>query len=114
LKDLTWYFDSGAEVDQAYFQNPDNHFLAYRLDGTEAGDPAVSVYVGYNGWSQPIAVTIPQPLSGDQWYLVADTSSNAESWGNIHAAGQEMALASDLYTVQGRSLILLIERQSGL
>ena len=50
LKDLTWYFDSGAEVDQTYFQNPDNHFLAYRLDGSEFGDPAISVYVAYNGW----------------------------------------------------------------
>lgn len=110
LKDLTWYFDSGAEVDQNYFQNPDNHFLAYRLDGTEFGDPAVSVYVGYNGWSQAIPVTIPATLAGSIWYVVADTSSNAESWGNIYPAGQEMALAGNQYTVQGRSLILLIER----
>jgi glycogen operon protein len=29
LNDLTWYFDTGAEVTQDYFANPDNHFLAY-------------------------------------------------------------------------------------
>jgi len=109
LKDLTWYFDTGAEVTQDYFANPNNHFLAYRIDGTEFGDPAASVYVAYNGWTDPITVTIPSPLAGNHWYVAADTSSNAEAWGNIHAAGQEVALGANQYIVNGRSLILLIE-----
>ena len=108
LKDLTWYYDTGAEVTQDYFANPNNHFLAYRIDGTEFGDSAVSIYVAYNGWSGPINVTIPAPLTA--WRLVADTSSNAESWGNIYAAGQEVALSGDQYTVDGRSLVVLLER----
>jgi glycogen operon protein len=110
LKDLTWYLDSGAEVDQNYFANANNHFLAYRIDGSEAGDPAVSVYVAYNGWSEPIAVTVPPPLPGNSWHLVADSSSNAAAFGNIYAAGQEPVLPAGPYTVQGRSLVLLIER----
>jgi glycogen operon protein len=110
LKDLTWYFDIGAEVDQTYFQNPDNHFLAYQLDGSEFGDPAVSVYVAYNGWFNPISATLPAPLQGNSWYLVADTSSAAEPWGNIHSAGQEVKVTDPAYTVQGRSVVLLIER----
>jgi len=110
LKDLTWYFDSGAEVDQAYFADPNNHFLAYRLDGTEAGDTVVSVYVAYNGWSDAITSTIPAPLTGNNWYVVADTSSAAEPWGNIHAAGQEVILSGNTYIVNGRSVVLMIER----
>jgi isoamylase len=110
LQDLTWYFDTGAEVSQEYFANPNNHFLAYRIDGTEFGDGAVSIYVAYNGWTDPITVTIPSPLAGDAWYVVADTSSNAEPWGNIHAAGQETALGGGQYVVNGRSLVLLLER----
>jgi glycogen operon protein len=110
LKDLTWYFDSGAEVTQNYFANPDNHFLAYRIDGTEFGDPSGSVYVAYNGWSSAIQTTIPMPLVGNRWYVVADTSSNAERWGNIHPAGQEVALGQNQYLVNAHSLVLLIER----
>jgi isoamylase len=110
LNDLTWYFDTGGEVSQDYFANADNHFLAYRVDGTEFGDGAASIYVGYNGWIDTVTVTIPAPLAGKQWYVVADTSSNAEPWGNIHAAGQEVVFGGNPYIVNGRSLILLLER----
>jgi glycogen operon protein len=110
LKDLTWYFDSGEEADQTYFQNPDNHFLAYRLDGSEHGDPAASVYVAYNAWSDAISATLPPPLPGNRWFLVADTSSAAEPWGNIYASGQEVKVGGQSYYVQGRSVVLLIER----
>ena len=110
LKDLTWYSDSGAEVDQAYFANPNNHFLAFRLDGTEAGDTAVSVYVAYNGWVDPITTTIPAPLAGNSWFVVGDTSSAAETWGNMRTAGQEVKLTGTRYVVNSRSVVLLIER----
>jgi isoamylase len=110
LKDLTWYFDSGAEVSQDYFANPDNHFLAYRLDGTQFGDPSPSIYVAYNGWSQSIVVNVPAPLPGNNWFLVTDTSSSAEVWGNIHPAGQEAQLTTTQYTIQSRSIFVLIER----
>ena len=104
LKDLTWYFDTGAEVDQAYFADPNNHFLAYRIDGTEAADPAVSIYVAYNGYFDPITSTIPAPLPGNAWYVVADTGS-----GVVQPPGQEPKLQGNTYTVAGRSLALLIE-----
>jgi isoamylase len=110
LKDLTWYFDSGQEVTPDYFSNPANHFLAYRFDGTEFGDPSFSVYMAYNAWSQPIVVNLPSPLGGNHWFLVADTSSNAEAWGNIHPPGQEAQLPGSQYTIQSRSIFLLIER----
>jgi len=110
LKDLTWYFDCGAEVDQAYFADPNNHFLAYRIDGSEVGDAATSIYVGYNGYFQAIDVSLPAPLAGNSWSLVADTSPNAAAWGNIYPAGQEQQLGASQYTAQGRSIFLLMER----
>lgn len=110
LKDLTWYTDSGAEVDGAYFANPNNHFLAYRIDGTEFGDPAASVYAAYNGWINPVVATMPVNLAGKRWFLVADTSAAAEAWGNIHPAGQEALLGAMQYSVAGRSMALLIEK----
>jgi glycogen operon protein len=110
LKDLSWYFETGQEVSQEYFANPANHFLAFRVDGTEFGDSADSIYVAYNGWTDAITVTIPESLPGKVWYVVADTSSNAEAWGNIHRAGQEVRLGGGSYIVSGRSLVLLLER----
>jgi isoamylase len=58
LKDLTWYFETVQEVSQEYFANPSNHFLAFRVDGTEFGDSADSIYVAYNGWTDAITVAI--------------------------------------------------------
>jgi glycogen operon protein len=109
-QNLTWYDDSGAEVTQSYFANPANHFLAYRIDGAAFQDPAVSVYVAYNGWVDAISAAIPPARSGSAWFVVADTSANAEAWGNIHPASQEVALGGGRYEVDGRSVIALIER----
>jgi glycogen operon protein len=110
LKDLTWYLASGAEPDIDYFTNPNNHFLAYRMDGTEVGDPAASIYVAYNGWINPVVATLPLNLPDKRWHIVADTSAGAEAWGNIHAAGQEAKLDGQHYELAGRSLGLFIEK----
>ena len=70
----------------------------------------MSVYVAYNGWVDAISAAIPPARSGSAWFVVADTSANAEAWGNIHPASQEVALGGGRYTVNGRSVIALIER----
>jgi len=108
LKDLSWYSDT-SEADEAYFEDADNHFLAYRIDGTEFGDSAGSIYVAYNGWINPVVATLPVNLPAKRWYLVADTSAVAEAWGNIHTAGAEVRLGAPQYSVAGRSVVLLIE-----
>jgi glycogen operon protein len=109
-RNLTWFDDSGTEATQSYFANPARHFLAYRIDGTAYQDPAVAVYVAYNSWSGAVRVTIPPPRGGSAWFVVADTSANAESWGNIHPASQEVALGGGQYLVNARSVIALIAR----
>jgi len=110
LKDLTWYLASGAEPDIDYFTNPNNYFLAYRIDGTELEDSAASIYVAYNGWIHPVMATLPLNLSDRRWHIVADTSASAEAWGNIHAAGREVKLDRQQYELAGRSMVLLIEK----
>ena len=110
LKDLTWLKNDANEIDQTYFANPDNHFLAYRIDGSEFGDSVTSLYVAYNGWIDPVPATLPANLPGKNWFQVADSSAAAESWGNIHALGHETLLPIPRYSVSGRSLLLLIER----
>jgi hypothetical protein len=49
------------------------------------GDPKcifkVSVYLAYNGWSGAIQTTIPAPLDGSRWYVVADIRSDTDGLG---------------------------------
>jgi glycogen operon protein len=110
LKDLTWLKNDASEVDQPYFDDPNNHFLAYRIDGSEFGDSVTSLYIAYNGWIDPISTTLPVNLPGKSWFLVADSSAAAEPWGNIYPPGQEKLLPSAPCSVAGRSLLLLMEK----
>ena len=75
---MTWVRDNGQEADAGYLADNQNHFIAFRLDGTEVGDPSASIFVAYNGFSADIPATLPANLSGNRWYLVADTASPLE------------------------------------
>jgi isoamylase len=110
LKDIAWLTDGGAEANGAYMNNPNNHFLAFRLDGARAGDSAASVYVAYNGWSGQVTATLPAPRPGKAWYRVSDTAAWMESQGNFTEPGQEQQLGGGTYGLAGRSVLLLIER----
>jgi glycogen operon protein len=110
LKDITWYRDDALEPDNAYWAAKDRHFLAFRIDGTECGDPAASIYVGYNGWREPIPISLPTPLTGHSWYRASDTAAWMENQGNAQDAGQEDRLDSRSYQMDRRSVLLLIER----
>ncbi|MDQ3336674.1 MAG: isoamylase [Myxococcota bacterium] len=110
VKDITWYRDNGAEADGAYMDNPSMHFLAYRIDGTELGDSAKSIYVAYNAWSGQVTATLPALPSGRSWYRVADTAAWMESRGNAVNAGQEERMGNATYDLAGRSVLVLIEK----
>ena len=90
--------------------DPDRHFLAFRIDGGPAGDDAASIYVAYNGWSAEVTATLPAPRAGISWYRVGDTAAWMESSGNFVDPGQEEPLDGATYGMTGRSLLLLIER----
>jgi glycogen operon protein len=112
LKDITWLSDSGQEADANYFNNANNHFLAFRLNGqaTVPSEPSSSIYIAYNGWSGAVTATLPNNLPGKNWYRVADTAAWMEGRDNFTAVGQEDLLANNTYSVTARSLLLLIEK----
>ena len=110
LKDIAWLSDTGAEASGAYMDDANNHFLAFRIDGAPAADPAASIYVAYNGWSGPVTATLPAPRAGKSWFRVSDTGEWMESRGNATDPGQEDQLGGTSYELAGRSLLLLIER----
>ena len=108
-KDLTWLRNDGGEVDGPYFNNPQNHFLAWMLDGTEFGDSASAIYIAYNGWIQTVNAVLPPNQNGKRWLEVANTSVAALSWGNIRPPGSEVVFGFPDIDVPARSLVLLIE-----
>jgi glycogen operon protein len=112
LKDLTWYRDDGQEADPAYMSDKSRHFIAYRIDATESRvkDPAHSIYIAYNGWWQPLTVTLPAPSTGHAWYRAGDTAAWMEPQSNFKEIGQEDRLKDRTYEMKGRSVLALIER----
>ncbi|MEA3211355.1 MAG: isoamylase [Chthoniobacter sp.] len=110
LKDIIWLTTAGQEADPGYMSNPDNHFLGFRIDGTEEGDSVSSIYVAYNGWSEKLPVHLPVNLGGKQWFRVCDTAAWMEGRDNFVAPGAEEPMASGDYEVNGRSILVLVER----
>jgi glycogen operon protein len=109
---LQWFTAAGSTPDSTYWGDPNQHAIAWRIDGTEFGDPAPAIYVGYNGWSGDVTFTLPSPGSGRQWYRVTDTSNWAEGPGQVATPGSEAFIggAGTNYLLRGRGLLLLIAR----
>lgn len=112
IPQMSWYTPGGSAPDAAYWDNPSNHALAWRIDGTELGDSSSAVYVGYNGWSGDVDFTLPSPGAGKQWYRVTDTSAWAEGPGQIASPGAEAVIggAGTSYRLGGRALLVLIAK----
>jgi glycogen operon protein len=107
LKDVTWVRDSGQEADGGYLANPANHFIAFRLDGTEVGDPSASILVAYNAYFKDIRFSLPANLPGRQWRLVADTAASHESTDNL--ATPPNPVSGPSYDVTARSVAIFVE-----
>lgn len=89
------------------------HALAWRIDGTEFGDPAAAIYVAYNGWSGPVEFSLPWPgRQASAWYRVTDTCDWAEGPGQVRAAGSEDHIGGEWsrYRLCGRGLLLLVAK----
>lgn len=112
MEQMRWFKPDGAQADSAYFTNANNHAIAWRIDGSEFGDPASAIYVAYNGWSGNVSFTLPWPGAGKQWYRVTDTATWNEGPNTVVVPGSEALIGGEytVYSVQGRSLLLLIAK----
>ncbi|MFG2010597.1 glycogen debranching protein [Micromonospora sp. NPDC048868] len=112
LAQLAWFTPAGTSPDAAYWGNAGNHALGWRIDGTEFGDPAPAIYVGYNGWSGDVNFTLPSPGAGKSWHRVTDTATWAEGANQVAVPGSETLIGGQgtTYLLRGRSLLLLVAR----
>jgi glycogen operon protein len=108
LKDVTWVRDNGQEADAGYLSNNHNHFIAFRLDGTEVGDPSASIFVAYNGFFADIPATLPANLPGNRWHLVVDTSVALEVQDNV--ASPPRRIDPPTYRTTARSVTIFVEQ----
>lgn len=112
MEQLRWFMPNGQQATSTYFSDPSNHAIAWRLDGSEFGDPASALYVAYNGWSGDVSFTLPWPGAGKAWYRVTDTATWNEGANAVVAPGNEAYIGGEgiAYGVQARSVLLLIAK----
>jgi isoamylase len=96
--DVQWY-GVGANTDQS----DSSHSLAYSLRGASLGD--ADLYVMINAYWEPLTFTIQEGQAG-AWRVAVDTSQPSPN--DIFAAGTEPQLASLIYLVQARSIVVLL------
>lgn len=112
MEQLRWFRPDGQQADAGYFGDSGNHAIAWRIDGSEFGDPASAIYVAYNGWSGPVDFTLPWPGAGKSWYRVTDTAAWNEGADAVRLPGAEDPIGGEwtVYGLHGRSLLVLIAR----
>jgi isoamylase len=113
MEQLRWFKPDGAQADAAYFNNANNHAIAWRIDGTELGDTAKAIYIAYNGWQGAVNFTLP--WTGQQatsWYRVTDTCDWAEGGNQVRQPGSEDIIGGEntVYELCARGLLVLIAK----
>ena len=103
---LLWWTPAATTADAGYFNDPNNHAIAWQLSDSQP------IYVAYNGWSSSVNFTLPSPATGTSWYRVTDTCNWAEGLNQVSPPGTEAPLGGSgyVYNLCGRGLLLLIAR----
>jgi len=109
---VRWFRPDGGDADSAYFTNPDNHAIAWTIDGSAFQDPNGSLYIAYNAWSGNVTFTLPSPGDGKSWFRAMDTSPFLEAGGSMVAPGAEEKIggAGATYGLGGRAVLVLIAK----
>lgn len=112
MEQLRWFRPDGTPADSEYMTDPDNHALAWRLDGSELGDSASALYMAYNASEGKVDFTLPWPGLGKRWYHVADTAAWNEGPEAVAESGYESYIGGEgtLYHLHGRAVVVLIAK----
>jgi glycogen operon protein len=112
MEQLRWFKPDGMVADATYFNSPDNHAIAWRIDGSEFGDTASAIYVAYNAWSGTVNFILPWPGNGKRWYRVTDTCNWAEGANQVRTPGTEDLIGGEFtnYGVCGRGALVLVAK----
>ncbi|MBL4823293.1 MAG: glycogen-debranching protein [Colwellia sp.] len=112
MEQLRWFKPDGNVAQGDYFDDANNHAIAYRIDSSEFGEQTSAIYIAYNGWSAQVNFTLPWPGNGKKWYRVTDTSNWNEGSNSVKSAGGEDYIGGEgtNYGLGGRAILLLIAK----
>lgn len=112
MEQLRWFKPDGSVAQGDYFNDANNHAIAYRIDSSEFGEQTSAIYIAYNGWSGQVNFTLPWPGNGKKWYRVTDTSNWNESSNTVKSAGSEEYIGGEYtnYGLGGRAVLVLIAK----
>ena len=108
--EVQWFRPDGGPADATYFDNPDNHAIAWMIHASDFGDPAAAIYTAYNAWSGDVTFQLPAPPAGKRWFRAMDTAPWMEPASNFSPAGSEEVLGALNYKLGARAVLLLVER----
>ena len=111
MEQLRWFKPDGSVADGGYFNDANNHAIAYRIDSSEFGESTAAIYVAYNGWSGNVNFTLPWPGAGKNWYRITDTS-NWNEGNSVKTASNADYIGGEWtnYGLNGRALLVLIAK----
>ncbi len=109
---LAWLKPDGTAADQSYWDDINNHAIAWRVDGSKLRDQTGAIYIAYNGGVGEVNFRLPSPGTGKSWFRVMDTSDWNEGPNSIVAPGSETLIPgqSTVYNLKARAVLLLIAK----
>jgi glycogen operon protein len=105
LADVALLAENGSTAGNELLDNGTRRFLALRIDGEEAKDPARSMYIAYNWAPAAVDITLPATATGKVWRLAAQSDV-----GLAAASGSEPAVGTATLHMAARSVVVLVER----
>jgi isoamylase len=110
--EVRWFRPDGGAADSTYFNNPNNHAIAWLIDGTAFQDSNSALYIAYNAWSANVTFTLPSPGENKIWFRVMDTSPFLEAAGSVVAPGTEekIGASGSPYELGPRAVLVLIAK----
>ncbi len=101
LKDLAWH---GLELESPGWDDPNARVLSFTLGGFDGED---DIHAMMNMYWEPLEFQLPE-VAGRRWHRVLDTS--LPSPDDIAEAGSEARCNADRYTLDGRSVVVLVSK----
>ena len=112
IPDITWFDEAGRIPDW----NNMGYCMALRIEGSKAEILADKddndFFIMLNAGNKKVTFSVCPPLAGNRWVRVVDTALSSPE--DVLLPGTEKSLPyPDRYTVQARSMVILISKQFG-
>lgn len=111
LKDITWLHPRGQEMTHVDWADSMLRCFGFHLDGAERSREDDRMIVLMNAQPDAIAFILPDTTYGREWRVALDTAHDSKAAIDAtYPRPNQWLFAGHAYPLQGRSLVLLVER----